>query len=330
MKKVLGILTLLIVVCAFTAWQSEHFLTSYNLQNLTRLTGLFGVLGIGVAFVIITGGIDLSIGSVIALTGSLLPYLLVKQGWSVPAALAAVSLMSAGIGLAHGLLVAKMNLQPFVVTLCGLLLYRGAARWLTADETQGFGAGYDGLKWLASGTVPLPGTGGFEIPVPLLIMCGLGVLAAVLLNLTLFGRYLLAIGRNEQAARFSGIRTDRIVIAAYVICSLCAGLGGMLFALEVRSVQPAGMGNFYELYAIAAAVLGGCALRGGEGSILGVVIGTALMRVLQNAISLLGYPSQLEFAIIGVVILLGVLTDEIVRRLAAYRHTRYQTRQSAD
>jgi ribose transport system permease protein len=145
------------------------------------------------------------------------------------------------------------------------------------------------------------------------------VVSAVFLNLTIFGRYLLALGRNEQAARYSGINTDRIVILAYVICSFLAGLGGILFALDVNSVQPSGLGEFYELYAIAAAVLGGCSLRGGEGSILGVLIGTAVMRVLYNAINILGIPTQLEFAIIGVVILGGVLADELVKRLVARR-----------
>jgi ribose transport system permease protein len=148
------------------------------------------------------------------------------------------------------------------------------------------------------------------------------VLAAVLLNRTVFGRYLLALGRNEQAARYSGINTDRMIILAYVICSGLAGLGGILFSLDINSVQPSGYGNFYELYAIAAAVLGGCSLRGGEGSILGVVIGTAVMRLLNNSISLLGIPSQLEFAIIGIVILAGVLADELVKRWAAARRSR--------
>jgi ribose transport system permease protein len=144
----------------------------------------------------------------------------------------------------------------------------------------------------------------------------LAVAAAVLLNRTIFGRYMLALGRNEEAARYSGIHTDRMKILAYTICSLTAGFGGLLFALDVNSVQPANFGNFYELYAIAAAVLGGCSLRGGEGSILGVVIGAAVMRVLYNAINLLRIPTTLEFSIIGAVILGGVMVDELARRYA--------------
>lgn len=151
---------------------------------------------------------------------------------------------------------------------------------------------------------------------------GLAIAAAILLNQTIFGRYLLALGHNEQAARYSGINTDRVVISAYVICSFTAGLGGVLFALDQRGIQPAVHGNFFELYAIASAVLGGCSLRGGEGSILGVVAGAALMRLLDNATNILGISSTLEFTTLGVVILIGVIGDEIWRRLAARRRRR--------
>jgi ribose transport system permease protein len=141
----------------------------------------------------------------------------------------------------------------------------------------------------------------------------------VFLNRTIYGRYLLALGRNEQAARYSGINTDAMTVLAYVICSLLAGFGGMLFIFDVNSAQPSDFGNFYELYAIAAAVLGGCSLRGGEGTIFGVVIGAAVMQVLRNSINMLQIPTQLEFAIIGAVILVGVIVDELVKRLAAKR-----------
>lgn len=319
MNKILGILALLVVICVTTALLNPKFLTAYNIQNTINWTALFGILSIGAAFVIITGGIDLSIGSVVGLVGSLLPFLLVKRGFSTPAALGIVAAVSLGIGLLHGLLITKLKLQPFVVTLCGLLFYRGFARWITSDETQGFGGQHDALRQMAIGKIPLPFVPGFQVPIPFLIMTGLAIVAAVFLNRTIYGRYLLALGRNEQAARYSGINTGRMTVVAYVICSLCAGLGGVLFALDINSVQPAGHGDFYELYAIAAAVLGGCSLRGGEGSILGVVIGAAVMRVLYNSINVLGIPTQLEFAIIGVVILLGVIADELVKRLAARR-----------
>jgi ribose transport system permease protein len=320
MKKVLGIFGLLVAICVATAIAEPKFFAAYNVQNQALWIGEFGIIGIGVTFVIITGGIDLSIGSVIGLVGSLLPLALNAWHWSPAAALAGVMAMSVGIGLWHGLLITKMRLQPFVVTLCGLLIYRGLARWITGDETQGFGAEFGGLRTIVTGKLPL--VGGYMLPYPFLVMLVIAVLAAVLLNRTVFGRYLLALGRNEQAARYSGINTDRMVILSYVICSTLAGLGGILFSLDLNSVQPSGFGNFYELHAIEAAVLGGCSLRGGEGSILGVVIGTAVMRLLNNSSNLMGVPSQLDFAVNGVVILVGVLADELVKRWAAARRSR--------
>ncbi len=316
MKKILGILGLLVAIFVVTWIVEPKFVSAYNLQNIIRWTSLFGIISIGVAFVIITGGIDLSIGSLIGLVGCLLPMLL-AAGYSPVVALLAVVVLSLAIGLMHGLLITRLGLQPFVVTLCGLLFYRGFARWLTHDQVQGFGSSYEGLRQLAIGKVSLGG--GFALPIPFFLLLLAGVLAALFLNRTIWGRYLLALGRNETAARYSGIQIERMKVLAYVLCSGTAGLGGILFALDVNSVQPAAHGNFYELYAIAAAVLGGCSLRGGEGSILGVVIGAAVMRLLYNAINVSGIPTQLEFAIIGAVILAGVIADELIRRVAGRR-----------
>lgn len=317
MKKLLGITGVLLAVFVLTAILEPNFLTAYNLQNTLRWTGLFGIISIGAAFVIITGGIDLSVGSVVGLVGVLLPMFLIGQQWSIAAALVAVLVVLLAIGLLHGILVTRLNLQPFVVTLCGLLFYRGVARWISGDQTQGFGAGFDSFRQLAIGRIPI--TESFGVPIPFALMVVVAVLAAVLLNYTVWGRYMMALGHSEEAARFSGINTRRMVILAYIIGAVTAGLGGVLFALDVNSVQPAVHGNFYELYAIAAAVLGGCSLRGGEGSILGVVIGAAVLRLLYNAINILGIPTQLEFAIIGAVILVGVIADEVVRRISNIR-----------
>lgn len=317
MKKLLGIFGLLVVVFTATALANKQFVSAYNLQNLITWTSLFGIISIGVAFVIITGGIDLSIGSVIGLVGSLMAWLLTQKGWPVAVTLVAVLLLSLLIGLAHGLLITKVRLQPFVVTLCGLLLYRGIARYITDDQSQGFGNNFDGLRQIAIGKLQVTGT--FALPVSVFILAVVAVIAWLILDRTIWGRYLLALGRNETATRYSGINTDAMKILAYVICSLLAGVGGILFSLNLNSIQPSGLGEFYELYAIAAAVLGGCSLRGGEGTIIGVIIGTAVMRVLYNAINILGIPTHLEFAIIGAVILAGVVTDEVVKRIAARR-----------
>ncbi|MBI1368645.1 MAG: ABC transporter permease [Planctomycetes bacterium] len=322
MKKLLGILGLLLAICLYTAVCSDRFLLVGNIQNLVHRTALFGILSIGAAFVIITGGIDLSIGSMVCLVGVTLPWLLTQHGWSVWTAVPLVMGLSVVIGLFHGLLVTRMRLQPFIVTLCGLLIYRGIARGMTSDQSQGFALGFKGLRSIATGHLPIFGTGAgvFELPATTFTLIIVAIIAAIFLNKTIYGRYLLALGRNEQAARYSGIPTERMILLAYVICSTLAGLGGMLFVLDINAAQPSDFGNFYELYAIAAAVLGGCSLRGGEGSILGVLIGSAVMVVLSNMINLV-HPNyqNVEFAIIGFVILAGVIVDEVVKRFAARR-----------
>ena len=600
-----GILLLLIFVCVVTAIANENFANDFNAGNLTRYTAFFAIIGIGAAFVIITGGIDLSIGSVICVVGGTLtmsfnawikhpaednlqfafyvvmadvlvllaawefvPWLarrskllsrqlLAKCGMLALAVLAFAAglfapaivergaalgidanwitflccallsfLLAAHLGLFHGLLITKLNLQPFVVTLCGLMMYRGLTRWATDDSTQGFGSGYDDsfrqlaigktlfgieitfgslamiggllllvwcvflavqrlgqsptrgssvsgdesgdnsrlllplvcgsvavivgvapmlaqrvgiedageacravllngvwcvipillvlgwlyirnagsiivgdrwfvfrvglatlllcssavalwwVKWkLGDNRVDVNQDGGLItllriagatgllifslfwltrlggrhlgplgerlvvlagffgclwllgntglmstlVPVPFLIMLVVLAFATVLLNQTVYGRHLIAVGRNETAARFSGIDTDSTKTMAYVLCGCCTGLGAILFSLDSNGVEPAGFGSFYELYAIAAAVLGGCLLRGGEGSIIGVLVGAAVLRVLNNAPDMIGVPQQLEFFIIGLIILMGAVADEVAKRLKASR-----------
>jgi len=151
-----------------------------------------------------------------------------------------------------------------------------------------------------------------------LILVALSVLGWIFLRKTIWGRYLFALGNNEEATRLSGVHTDRMIILSYVLCSLLASLGGMLFILNGNSAQPSDYGNFFELYAIAAAVLGGCSLRGGEGTILGVLIGTAVMQVLKNMINLVSWlETHQEFLIVGLVLLVAVMVDEIVKRRSA-------------
>ena len=148
---------------------------------------------------------------------------------------------------------------------------------------------------------------------PFVILIVVASIMWVLLHRSVFGRYLFAVGRNEEAARYSGINSRRIVTSAYVISGLLAAVAAILLAFYTNSVSPSSHGNFYELYAIAAAVLGGCSLRGGEGSIVGIVAGTALLQVLRNLVNLLDIPSSLDFAVMGAVILIGVIADQVLR-----------------
>ena len=312
--KLLVIFGLLVLLFTVTSLLQPSFRDPATLTNTMRWIGLFGIISIGVAFVIITGGIDLSIGSLIALSGVMLPMLLkgdifFSDPLPVPLAFGLVLLISLGIGLFHGLMVTKLGLQPFLVTLCGLFIYRGLARAAGNDQTQGFGGDFGGLKdVLVKDKV-------FDfVPMSFVVLIIIGVVAAIVLNKTVFGRYLLAIGHNEEAAKFSGIKTDRVKIAAYMICSLLGGFAGMLFVLDTNGATPSSFGNFYELYAIAGAVLGGCSLRGGEGAIFGVICGAALVQVAEKAVFFLGVEEKSKFTVIGIFILVGVVADELFRR----------------
>ncbi len=308
-KKELGLLALVLVIGAITASINPRFLSAVNLLNMANLIGLFGVFSIGQGLIIITGGIDLAVGSVFALLGVVFIDLLANHGVPWPAAVAGVLLGGLLIGALHGALVTRAGLQPFVVTLCGLLIYRGAARYYTGDATIGFGYtdGLDGLTWLASGR-------SFGVPNPFLALLAVAAVMGVVLHRSVFGRYLFAVGRNEEAARYAGIRTGLVVAGAYILGGLLAGISTVLLVFYTNSVSPSSFGSFYELYAIAAAVLGGCSLRGGEGSIAGIVLGTVLLQILQNLVNILGIPSSLNFAVMGGVILLGALADQQLLR----------------
>jgi len=317
LKKDLGLFLLILVVGAIVAFLNPRFISPINLENTANLVGLFGLFSIGEGFVIITGGIDLSIGSEFALFGVVFVDLLTT--YHLPWILAALVIVGFGVilGFVHGFLVTRMNLQPFVVTLCGLLIYRGVARWYTDDGTAGFefGQSFPGLEWITMGRT-------YGIPHTFVIFLIVAALMGVLLHRSVFGRYLFAIGKNEEAARFSGIATKKVIVAAYVICGALAGVSSIFLTMYTRSISPASHGNFYELYGIAAAVLGGCSLRGGEGSILGIVLGAVLLQVLQNLVNLLGIPSSLNFAVMGAVILIGVLADQQLVRLRQSRADR--------
>jgi len=343
MKKELGIFVILVVLCAVVAILNPRFLSGANLQNQARLIGMYGIFSIGMGLVIITGGIDLSVGSVFALQGVLLAIMLKGEVWYLPPqfvcnlinqvpgvavspvvmdwpwpwplAVTATVLGTMAVGGMYGFLITRVRLQPFIVTLCGLLVYRGLARFIADDEAKGFGnEGFGILRELATGTV-------FGVPMPFVVLVVIAVIMWVVLHRSVYGRHLFAVGRNEDAARYSGINSRRVIASVYVVSAALTAIAGILIAFYTNSISPSGHGNFYELYAIAGAVLGGCSFRGGEGSVIGIVIGTALLQVLQNLVNLLGIPSSLNFAVMGAVILVGVLVDQILmqrrqRRLA--------------
>lgn len=323
-KKDLGLLVLILVVAAGVYLRNPLFLSPNNISNTANLIGLFGLFSIAQGFVIITGGIDLSSGSMIALLGVLFVDLVGNKGVPWPIALLIVLLLGILLGLAHAVLITRLKMPPFVVTLCGLLIYRGVARGYTGDATAGFpfGSTYPGLDFFTARV--------YGVPTSILVLIVVAVVAWVVLHRSVFGRCLFAVGKNEEAARFSGIRTDLVIGAAYVICAALTALSAVFFAMYTRSVSPSSQANFYELYAIAAAVLGGFSLRGGEGSIIGVVLGAILLQILQNLVNLLGIPSSLNFAVMGTVILIGVLVDQQLSVYRAHRRLVEAAREAAD
>ena len=204
-------------------------------------------------------------------------------------------------------MITRVKLQPFIVTLCGLLFYRGLARFIAHDETKGFGTaqGFEGLQALATGSI-------LGVPLPFVLLVVISAVLWVVLHRSVYGRYLYALGRNEEAARYSGINTNRLIASVYILTGALVGISSLLLSFYTNSISPSSHGNSYELYGIAAAVLGGCSLRGGEGSIVGILIGTALLQVLQNLVNLLGIPSSLNLAVVGAVILIGVIADQLI------------------
>jgi ribose transport system permease protein len=311
-KKDLAIFLLLVVLCVIVTALNPRFLSPANLQNTARLIGAFGIFSLGLGLVIITGGIDLSVGSSFALLGVLLSIMLTEWHLPWPIAVLAIVVLAALVGVVHGLLITRLRLQPFVVTLCGLLVYRGLARFIADDETKGFGdaAGFRTLQHLMTGSL-------FGVPTPFVAMALIGAVMWVVLHRSVYGRHLFATGRNETAARFSGIDVRRVIVSTYVILGVLTGISAIFFAFYTNSISPSSHGSFFELYGIAAAVLGGCSLRGGEGSIVGILLGTTLLQVLQNLVNLLGIPSSLNFAVMGGVILVGVVGDQLLQRRAA-------------
>jgi ribose transport system permease protein len=326
LSRVLGVLLMVLVLYAVFLASDENARSGDTQQTLGHQLGFYGVLAVGVGMLIICGGIDLSIGSVVGL-GEVTFALLLRRYFPPWAAALVVLGGTALIGLFHGVLITKLRLQPFLVTLCGLFIYRGLARWL-APSPVGLtikGSPPEFQQQVLDFRVLLVGKEfelfGFDLGLPhrLLLLAVVAVLAGLFLHGTRYGRYFFAIGANEEAAKYAGIPTDRYKILAYVLCSTLAGLGSLLEILDVRSAAGFDAGSLYELYAITAAVLGGCSLRGGEGSVPGMVLGAAVLPLLTALCSFLGVSSDIEYVPIGVALLLGTVADELLKRRGARR-----------
>jgi len=312
MKKLLGIFVFLVILYGSILIATEPETWASNHRNLGQRIGLEGILCLGAGLLIITGGIDLSIGSVVSLCACVFCKLVLDWEIAIPVAGILVLILGGVVGFINGFLVTYFNVQAFVVTLCGLFIYRGAARWVMKDQIPSIADSIAPITTFCRGSI-------LYIPVYFWLLLGLFAVATVFLHLTIYGRYFYAIGSNERAARYSGINTDAYKILAYMLCSMFASIYALMHVIHYNTVQPSTTGSFLELYAIAGAVLGGCSLRGGEGSTLGMLIGTAIMRLLPNLTNMWEIRSELEPTVIGTALLLCAILDEMLRRGMSWR-----------
>lgn len=303
-QKLLAFGSLIIMFIIFSL-ASPNFLNFDNFVGILLSTAVSGVLAVGVTFVIITSGIDLSVGTVMTISavmsGVIISY------WKLPIAVGVVGGLIAGAlcGLMNGSFIAKMKIPPFIATLGVMMVAKGLSLVISGTKPIYF-METPVFREITMGTI-------LGIPNAVLIFFGAAIVASLILNKTVLGRYTFALGSNEEAARLSGINVDRWKIAVYTLGGLFSGLAGVMMASRLNSAQPA-LGYGYEFEAITAVVLGGTSLSGGEGTILGTVIGAFIMSVLTNGLRILSIPQEWQTVIIGCIVILAVYWDIIRRR----------------
>jgi len=312
-QKVLAFASLVLMIIVF-AILSPNFFQMDNLISIMLSTAVTGVLGISVTFVIITGGIDLAIGTLMTLTavmsGVFISY------WEMPIWIGLLGAIVTGAlaGGISGTLVAKLKLPPFIATMGMMMIAKGLALVISGAKPIYF-TKYEDYNQISQGSlIDLNGVvPGLVIPNAVLIFFGLGVVASIILNKTVLGRYTFAIGSNEEAVRLSGVNVDRWKIGIYALAGAIVGIAGILISSRLNSAQPA-LGQGYELDAIAAAVIGGVSLSGGEGTILGTIIGAFIMSVLINGLRILSVPQEWQTVVSGLIVIFAVYMDILRRR----------------
>jgi ribose transport system permease protein len=310
-QRLLAFAALIVITVVFSLL-SPNFLQFNNIVGILLATAVNGVLALGVTFVIITGGIDLSIGTVMTLSAVMTGVLITKMDLPIPVGIVGGMATGALAGLTNGILIARFKIPPFIATLGMLNVAKGLALVISGltpiyfSDTPSFNQGAMGS--LIGSIVP-----DFPIPNLVLVLFGAAIVASLVLSKTILGRYTFALGSNEEASRLSGVNVVRWKIAVYTVCGLFAGLAGVLIAARLNSAQPS-LGLGYELDAIAAAVIGGTSLSGGEGTILGTVIGAFIISVLTNGLRILSVPQEWQIVVTGGIVILAVYLDIIRRR----------------
>ncbi len=302
-----------LVLCLFFWWQKQDvFLRPANLAVIMRFVATFGLLAIGELLVIITGGIDLSVGSMTALTGVLVATLMMKgvgplAPMDIVPSIALVLGLAALVGLWHGFCVTRLHIPPFIITLGTWLIARGLAAFITRGYPIVFPSNFPFLA-LGQGEIVLGGEGGLQLPNMFILLVLAALLAAFTLDATTLGRHIYAVGGNIEAARVSGINVNRTRLFCYVSSGVMAGLVGIVLASRLGQGTPT-VGAAYELWAIAATVIGGTSLFGGEGTVLGVILGASIMGVMINGMVLVNLSSYLQEVVLGIVLVVAVTYD---------------------
>lgn len=313
LQQLLAFATLILIVLFFTI-ATPNFLTYINVTGILLSTAVVGILALGTTFVIISGGIDLSIGTGMTLTSVIAGVLIVNNHVPVLLGVLGAILFGAIMGGFNGLAVAVLKIPPFIATLAMMLIAEGLSLVITHETpiyftppsvTQNTS---DVYLWIASGSNP-----GTSFPTAVVIFFVVAVIGAILLGRTIIGRYAFSIGSNEEATQLSGVNVRKWKIIIYAISGIFTGIAGVVLSSRLTSVQP-GTGPGYELQAIAAAVIGGTSLSGGRGSMLGTVIGALILAVLTNGLRIMNIPQEWQSVAVGLVILVAVYLDQLRRR----------------
>jgi ribose transport system permease protein len=296
-----GPLLALAILFVISAFASPYFLKTRNLLNILRQVSYTGIIGLGMTFVIITGGIDLSVGSMTALVGGISILVLNALGggaWAIFVAILVAIAVGAAFGAANGLIITKGKVAPFIVTLGTMAIFRSLTLYIS-------GAGEFRSQ---SDLFPQLGMGYFlGIPIPVWIFIGLAGLFWLILNHTKYGRYMCAIGSNERVAKYAAIKIDKIRFFAYVIIGITVAVTAVLLSSRLNSISSSNAGQNYELDAIAAVIIGGTSMSGGSGSIIGTVIGAIILGIVNNMLNMLGVSPYLQGTVKGLVIIGAVL-----------------------
>ncbi|HZG17843.1 MAG TPA: ABC transporter permease [Candidatus Bathyarchaeia archaeon] len=311
LQQLLAFASLIVLILVFSMLSSNFFQFS-NLVGILLSTAVIGVLALGATFVIITGGIDLSVGTVMTFSAVMTGTVITSWGLPIPVGIVGGILAGALCGLISGVAIAKMKIPPFIATLAMMMITKGLSLVISGTKPIYF-LDTPEFSEVAMGSILNAIIPGLEIPNAVLILFALAILASILLSKTIVGRYNFAIGSNEEATRLSGVNVDYWKMVIYTITGVFSGIAGILMASRLNSAQPA-LGMGYELEAIAAVVIGGTSLSGGKGTILGTVIGALIMSVLTNGLRILSVPQEWQTVVVGVVILCAVYTDILRRR----------------